>query len=139
MLSKSNESDSDKTNGGTENMEQFGFTSYMCRNTIYGDWSCTTDTEKILGEFCADSRMVGVFLLEEVLKYNPEFDYHITRPWTTTVIKDFHGEVSFDVKTIEGIYEENTEYWKKGEKWEERTLEVVGTGNINFFTRQTGL
>jgi hypothetical protein len=96
-------------------------------NTIYGDWSCTVykgtlDEEPIeqnkLGNFCADAGMVGVFELEEVLKYNPNFDYHITKPWTTTVIENFTGEI-----TIEEIDDE---------------IFVIGNGNINFYSIQTG-
>ena len=64
--------------------------------------------------------MVGVFLLDEILKYNPDFDYHINKKWTTTLIKDFDGEVYFDV-------DEN-----------EDEVKVVGKGNINFVGRQTG-
>ena len=124
-----------------DNMEILGIKNYMCRDTLYGDWSCTTfnsDTKENMGEFCADAGMVAVFLLDEVLKYNPEFDCHIERPWTTTLIKDFDGEVEFKIIHTEGVYEEDTEWWKKGEKWEDDSLSVVGTGNINFETHQTG-
>ena len=105
-----------------EEMEALGINTYLSRDTIYGDWSCTTfntDTKEPIGEFCADAGMVGVFLLDEVLKYNPKFDYHIERPWTTTLIKDFDGEVYFKVK--------------------DETVRVIGKGNINFITKQTGL
>ena len=122
-------------------MEVLGIQNYICRDTLYGDWSCTTfnsDTNEKIGEFCADAGMVAVFLLDEVLAYNPDFDYHISRPWTTTLIKDFDGEVEFVVKHIEGVYEEDTEWWKKGDKWEDDVVEVVGTGNINFVGLQTG-
>lgn len=56
---------------------------------IYDDkmFSATVDLKNI-GGFCADAGMVAVFLLDEVLKYNPNFDYHINRLWTTTLIKD---------------------------------------------------
>lgn len=70
-------------------------------NIIYGDWSCTTfnsDTKKPIGEFCADAGLVGVFSLKEVLKYNPKFDYHTNRKWTTTLIKNFTGDVWFEVE-----------------------------------------
>ena len=103
-----------------ENMESLGFTNYITSNTIYGDWSCTTyeqETGKVLGEFCADAGTVGVFELDEVLKYNPEFDYHINRPWTTTVIPNFTGEVNIVREDV---------------------VSVVGTGSINFYTKQTG-
>ena len=105
-----------------ENMEELGIHTYLCRDTLYGDWSCTTfntDTNDILGEFCADAGMFGVFLLDEVLKYNPEFDWYQTRPWTTTLIKNFDGEIDFEID-------------------DEENLHVIGTGNINFKTTQTG-
>lgn len=125
-----------------DNMEILGINTYICRDTIYGDWSCTTfnsDTGKDIGGFCADAGMVAVLLLDEVLKYNPDFDYHIERPWTTTLIKDFDGEVNFEVVHTEGEYEEDTEYWNKGDKWENDEVQVIGRGNINFVGKQTGL
>ena len=109
-----------------ENMSALGLTHSISRSTIYGDWSCTVyniDTREELGEFCADAGMVAVFLLDEVLKYNPDFDYHIKRPWTTTLIKDFDGDVDFQIVEEDG---------------EEEVL-VVGKGNINFVGLQTGL
>lgn len=62
------------------NMEVLGIHNYMTRDTIYGDWSCTvcnTDTNKPIGKFCADTGLVSVFLLDEVLKYNQDFDYNL--------------------------------------------------------------
>lgn len=104
-------------------IEELGIKNYLCRDTIYGDWSCTTfrtENDEVLGEFCADAGLVAVFLLDEVLAYNPDFDYHVERPWTTTLIKDFDGEVYF-------------------EKLDSETLTVKGNGNVNFFTSQTSL
>lgn len=63
----------------------------------------------------SDAGMVAVFLLDEVLKYNPDFDYHINREWTTTLIKDFDGEINYYVDA-----------------------HIIGVGNVNFFTTQTG-
>lgn len=40
------------------NMEILGINTYICRDTIYGDWPCTTfnsDTGKDIGAFCADA------------------------------------------------------------------------------------
>ena len=132
-----------------ENMEALGIHNYMTRDTLYGDWSCTTfnsDTGEAIGEFCADAGLVSVFLLDEVLKYNPEFDYHINRPWTTTWIKDFKGTVQFVVVYTDGYYEDDTTYHKKGEHWEDYSVQVVGHGvnkvtgePINFVGKQTGL
>lgn len=105
------------------NMEVLGIKTYLTSDTEYGDWSCGTydDNGNEIGEFCADAGLVSVFLLEEVLAYNPDFNFHIERPWTTTLIKDFDGEV---------IIRHNDE---------RDEVEVVGRGNINFRTSQTGL
>ena len=113
----------------------FQMTNYMIRDTLYGDWSCTTynsDTKEPIGSFCADGGLVGVFLLDEVLKYNPEFDNHIKCPWTTTLIKNFEGTVQFIVS--------------QGEKEDDFNVSVIGHGinkktgkPLNFFTTQTGL
>ena len=145
---KSNPDDWDVCNYGS-NMESIGIHHYMTRDTLYGDWSCTTfdlDAKERIGEFCADAGLVSVLLLDEVLKYNPNFDYHKNKPWTTTLIKDFKGTVQFVVVYTEGVYEDSTEYHKKGDKWEDYSVEVVGHGinkktgkPINFVGKQTGL
>lgn len=109
-----------------ESMENLGFRTFLCGRTIYGDWSCHTfdiDTKEVIGRFCADSGQVAVFLLDDVLKYNPDFDYHINRPWTTTLIRDFHGTVELHLSEDESGEQEVT---------------VVGRGNVNFIGTQTG-
>lgn len=131
------------------NMEVFGIKNYMTRDTMYGDWGCTTynsDTKEKIGQFCADAGLVSVFLLDEVLQYNSDFDYHINRPWTTTLIKNFKGAVQFVVEREEGFYEEDTEWWTAGDKWVEYAVKVVGRGvnkvtgePINFITSQSSL
>ena len=85
----------------------------------------------ILGYFCADAGLVSVFLLDEVLKYNPDFDYHEKREWTTTLIKDFDGDIE--------ITHREFEYFDEGEMKKDSEVSVVGKGNIDFFTSQTGL
>jgi len=117
-----------------ENMEKLGIKTYLTRDTIYGDWSCATfnsDTHKPIGQFCADAGLVSVFLLDEVLKYNPDFDYHFNRPWTTTLIKDFDGEIEINIVGVEYKNEE-------GHIENDEEVRVIGKGNINFYTRQTG-
>lgn len=137
--------DWDKCDSGT-NMEALGINTYFTRSTIYGDWGCTTykiteDPYKVvdnfaeasekgedyeidcskLGNFCADSGQVSVFLLDEVRKYNPDIDEWIEKHnWCVTTIPDFDGEVNY--------YVDKT-----------RDAHIVGTGNINFFTVQTEL
>lgn len=133
-----------------ENMEALGITNYICRDTIYGDWSCTTyntDTEEKLGKFCADAGLVAVFELDEVLKYNPDFSQWIkTHNWCVTVIENFTGNINFEVVHQSGVYTKDDEfesngkiYCKEGETWENDEIQVVGKGNINFFTTQTEL
>jgi hypothetical protein len=114
-----------------ESMEKLGINTYLTRSTEDGDWSCTTyktnnktKKKERIGNFCADVGMVSVFLLEEVLKYNPNFNYHTEKLWTTTLIKDFDGEVN--IKLV-----------KVGKKGDEE-VRVIGKGNIDFFTTQTG-
>ena len=128
------------------NMEALGIHNYITESTIYGDWSCTTykiteDPYKAinsfigasekgedygikyskLGDFCADTGLVSVFNLDEVRKYNPDIDKWIpSHDWCVTTIPDFDGEVNYYVD-------------------EQNSAHIVGIGNINFFTDQTGL
>lgn len=135
--------------GYGENMEVLGIRNSMTRDTLYGDWSCTvydTDSKESIGEFCADAGLVSVFLLDEVLQYNPDFDYHKEKSWTTTLIQNFKGTVQFVVEHKEGVYEEDSEYWRAGDKWEDYSVHVVGHGvnkrtgePINFYSTQTSM
>lgn len=110
------------------------FSSFLRSRTLYGDWSCHTfklksndekltglilEGHEVLGEFCADGGEVCVALLDEVLKYNPSFDYHKERKWTTTTIENFDGDIQIVNDKDYGI-------------------QVVGKGNIPFITFQTG-
>ena len=142
--------DWDKCNYG-KNMEVLGIHNYISKSTIYGDWGCTTyqteeepkklledilqtlkdgmsedlaafDEGKAIGNFCADSGYVGVFLLDEILAYNPKWESWIKeRSWCATIIRDFEGEVEYYIDKVNG------------------EAHIVGTGNINFYTAQTGL
>ena len=134
-----------------DNMEVLGITTYISENTLYGDWGCTTYTSKNpkgdidyisdyyqnnddgegpsvllgeckdLGSFCADAGMVGVFLLDEVLKYNPDFKTWIDEhPWCVTTIPDFDGDVEYYIDSSNEAH-------------------IIGNGNINFMTLQTSL
>ena len=119
--------------GFGEVMENLGIQNSLVAGTIYGDWSCTTyqlnptptSDYKILGHFCADAGLVGVFLLDEVMKYNPKYKDITDATHCVTLIRDFHGEVSINI-----IHDD---------EYDEDEVRVVGTGNINFETRQTGL
>jgi len=122
-------------------MEVLGIKNYITRDTLYGDWSCTTynsDTKESIGSFCADAGLVSVFALDEVLKYNPDFNYHEERNWTTTLIENFKGDVYIDVVYL-GDDINNFDYY-------DLEVRVIGKGvnkvtgePINFITTQTGL
>lgn len=134
-------SDWDKCSDG--DFSSIGIKNAISNSTIYGDWSCHTfnsDTTEVLGEFCADAGLVAVFDYDEVLAYNPDFENELKKhPHIATLIPGFTGDVYFDLEHTTGVYEEDTQYHKKGEPWEDYSLHVVGKGNINFVTRQTGL
>lgn len=131
------------------NMKALGFDPdrFMTRDTLYGDWECTVfdvDRHKPIGKFSADAGLVGVFYLDDVLAYNPQFDYHIKKPWTTTLIRDFKGTVQFVVKRYEGTYQETTKYHKEGDPFVDYDVEVIGKGTykstneiLNFVGKQT--
>lgn len=127
-----------------ERMDKLGITTSLIASTLYGDWGCTTfnsDTKEMIGQFCADAGLVGVFYLDEVLKYNPNYNDHLGKsentglPWPVTVIRDFHGEVMLETRQAEKIrkYPDNIPNGYDDE------CRVVGTGNINFIGTQTSL
>ena len=146
IYQENNLSDWEKCECG-KNMEVLGLKHYITHDTIYGDWSCTTfntDTNEVLGHFCADAGLVSVFLLDEVLKYNPDFDYHLNRDWTTTWIKDFKGTVQIVIEEEE--FEYSDKHGKNTNKGIDYSVHVIGHGinektgkPINFRTTQTGL
>ena len=148
--------DWDKCDYG-ENMEVLCIHNYISEPTIYGDWSCTTykideepkdfvdsvlqalkdnleDEEygedessipyegEYIGGFCADAGLVGVFLLDEILAYNPDWKSWIEEhSWCATIIENFEGEVEYYIDKVD------------------KEAHIVGTGNINFYTNQTGI
>lgn len=114
----------------------------LCRDTIYGDWSCTTfdkNTHKVLGQFCADGGMVCVDTLENVLKRKPDFEKEYS-DWCRTIIRNFKGKVKFGIVCISPERDK-----EKFDTWNYE-VQVVGEGvnkvtgeKIEFFTTQTGL
>lgn len=137
---EANPSDWDVCNCG-DNMEKLGFVHSMNRSTLYGDWGCTTynlDTKQPIGHFTADAGQVGVFLMEELRNYNPEYADELEtiekngKLYCTTILRDFKGTVQFVVEEEEP----DREYG----------VHVVGRGinkktgePFNFITSQTSL
>lgn len=121
-------------------LESIGIPSSISRDTIYGDWSCAVvdENKNKLGEFCADSGMVCVADLKEVLNHNPKFAEKIQdSPWICTIVRNFKGTVQFVVADEEYEYEGEKRIWYN--------VKVVGNGvnkitgeTINFSSLQTG-
>ena len=104
------------------NLEELGFSDYLCHSTLYGDWSChvfNTDTKEAIGQFCADAGMFGVFYRDEIKRIYPDFEKEYG-DYCYTIIENFEGDVYFEMKDPD-------------------TIIVKGTGNINFASSQTGL
>lgn len=115
-----------------EAMEKLGLNTFIVCDTIYGDWSCTVFnslTKEKMGEFCADSGQVGIFLMDEVLKYNPDLDLP---KHCATIIKNFDGHIRINKKS-------NGKYAYDGKEYDDIVAEVEGVSNIlNFKSAQTG-
>lgn len=113
-------------------MEKLGLNTFIVCDTIYGDWSCTTYnslTKEKLGEFCADSGQVGIFLMSEVLAYNPDLNLP---KHCATIIKNFDGHVRVNKKS-------NGKYTYDGKEYDDIVAEVEGVSNtLNFKSAQTG-
>lgn len=131
---KDNSDDWNKCGWG-ENMGILGFTTYISEYTLCGDWSCSTwstprkDVEAQLEEL----NTLGRARWELMKQYGEDsvqakiYDdkiadasLNINREWTTTLIKDFDGEVNYYVDS-------------------EDDARIIGVGNINFFTSQVGI
>lgn len=99
------------------------------RDTIYGDWSCSVFAKyyepEVIGEFCADSGMVCVAALKDVLKINPEFEnWAKEHSWCATIIRNYTGHVAIVEKEVDG----------------KACVIVEGIGpELIFTTAQTGL
>ncbi len=86
-------------------MEELGVRTYLTAETLMGDWDCRAYdavTGKEIGRFCSDSGLVSVFLMEEILQYNPAYNEHLVHPYTAVWIRDFRGTVQFGRRKTEG-------------------------------------
>lgn len=86
----------------------------------YKQYEKQFNTKYTLGSFCADAGMVCVVYLEDILKFNPNFkQWASEHPRCATIIENFNGNVEYEID-------------KHG------AAHIVGTGNINFYTSQSG-
>lgn len=112
--------DWDRSNGFQE-MEQFGFVNYLVSPAYdSGDVMIfNSDNDSEIGTVYMDSGKLGVFYLEDILRYNPHFDLHLRRSNDAMLINNFRGVVTLM----------STELGDGG-----HSFEVVGIGNMNFIS-----
>lgn len=125
VWSESNPSEWDICNYG-DNLNILGFKNWLTSPTIYGPWGCSVyerRSNKRLGRFCSDTGAVGVYLLSEILEYNPNYDTYRRKPWTATVIPNFDGIIM--IVNFGGKDEGSSD------------IRVIGKGSVNFYTKQT--
>lgn len=96
-----------------EKMEKIGIKEYITIE-FDEDINVVDDSGNILGSFCTDSSLITVMYLDDLLRYNLDFDQHIKYPENWAIIKDFNGEISYKSKNY--------------------TVTIYGNGNINFKT-----
>lgn len=112
-------------------------TNYILHSSLVGDWAAAVfrsnakdiheffnmEREELLGQFCADVGMVGVFDLDEVLNYDPNFEKdYLSKDFLVTRINNFTGSVRIRVDYVN----------------EKFIAYVEGKGNINFYGIQIG-
>lgn len=118
-------------------LKPLGFSKWINRYNLYGDWRCVVynpDSNEKIGRFTSDSGLVGVFLLNEVLRYNPDFSYITEDTHTTTIVRDFKGTVQC---VVEGHEEDKSHI--------SYNMRIIGNGinkksgeKIHFTTKQIG-
>ena len=109
------------------NMNHLGFKKCLIEDTIYGCWSCSVYdfvSKNLIGRFSSDSGLVGVFLLSEILNYNPKWDLHLTKPYCACMIPNFQGKVS--IINSGGISAGDCD------------VRIIGNGTLQFYSKQTG-
>lgn len=82
-------------------LSALGFTDYLFIDACdgWGSKVCDTNSGMEIGSFTADSGMLCVVLLEELLDYRPDLDKKTLRHADyCTVIRDFSGEVRADAE-----------------------------------------
>lgn len=114
------------TNFGT-NLEIIGLTKWLNQELSYeaGQYTCFDSTDNRIGRFCTDSGIIGIYLKDEVEKYNPDWRDYVTAPYKCTFIPRFNGTIYIvNHNDNDGIGAD---------------IRIVGRGNLNFYTKQTGV
>lgn len=100
-----------------DHMETLGLRNFLVAYVTEGeeDLGAYGPGGELLGTFVSDSGLAGVFLLEELLAYDPEFDEHIECPENALWLQDFDG-------TVEVTGDGEDQHFQ-------------GSGNVDFETR----
>ena len=123
IMADGNDIDLQKCIRNEGNLERIGLpnsiTACGCdvnKETIYNDRG------EIIAKYCTDYYVVGCFLLEELLAYNPEIPdrMKLYDDNAFAIIRDFTGTITFTIKE-EKYYSERLPI-----------LNIRGEGNINF-------
>lgn len=123
---KSVQSDWDRSDYGRD-LKCLGFKNFIISELgyQYGSYGVyESNTRSYIGQFCSDSGLVGVFELDEVLSYDENFDKFNTMPYAVCFIPNYAGKIAFVNNNDEsGI---------------EADIEIIGKGNIDFYSKQIG-
>ena len=123
---KSTQSDWDTSDYG-KHLENIGFHNVIVSDMgyQYGSYSVyESSTNSFIGQFCSDSGLIGVFNLDEILRYDEDFDKFNTMPWAVCFIPNYVGTIAF-INNNDG-------------KGIESDIRIVGTGNMKFYSKQRG-
>lgn len=93
-----------------DHMDALGMPTFLSALVTEGEedfcvWS--SDRKECYGTFVTDSGVATAFLLEEILRYDPNFDEHTECPENALWIRNFDGEL-----TVHGTGEDQ---WFQGE------------------------
>ncbi len=101
-----------------DGLKKLGFKKVICANTVANGWGYQViqPEDVILGEFSAENSFVAVFTLDEIKRYNPDYDHEDDENLgLAAIIRNFTGRVSI-------------------ERVDDRTISVIGQGNIDFYS-----
>lgn len=75
-------------------LEKIGIDTYISFDAMGESRAKVVNEDgNVLGEFCTDSCLICILRMEDLLKYNPQFEDHIKYPGSCTLISNFKGEI----------------------------------------------
>lgn len=104
-----------------ERMDKLGFTDYLYIEFPEESPVVVDEYNNRLGSFCTDSCAIVVVYLDELEKYNPDYENGFYNEENRTIIKSFNGYVGY---RTEPVIDDD----------EDEDTVIFGEGNINFRT-----